>query len=234
MDEIKKQALDLIEANRISATEVADVLGKTGQIENVHALNKGLFRAGEVVFVYAINNSNYELHKQLAEKDLRDKIVFVNNINCDRAIFGDLVCKYIMLYKRAKAIVVTGDTRDTHTLIKENYPIWHSGVKPIGCVNYHVDPDISADLYENLNNMYDGGLMVCDDSGVVFVPKDKITEKFITGLRFIEFQEDIWYYCLDTLKMSTFDIVCQKKYLQPGILNKTTVDKINEYKKSLG
>lgn len=234
MDEIKKQALDLIEANRISATEVADVLGKTGQIENVHALNKGLFRAGEVAFVYAINNSNYELHKQLAEKDLRDKIVFVNNINCDRAIFGDLVCKYIMLYKRAKAIVVTGDTRDTHTLIKENYPIWHSGVKPIGCVNYHVAPDISADLYENLNNMYDGGLMVCDDSGVVFVPKDKITEKFITGLRFIEFQEDIWYYCLDTLKMSTFDIVCQKKYLQPGILNKTIVDKINEYKKTLG
>lgn len=234
MDEIKKQALDLIEANRISATEVADVLGKTGQIENVHALNKGLFRAGEVAFVYAINNSNYELHKQLAEKDLRDKIVFVNNINCDRAIFGDLVCKYIMLYKRAKAIVVTGDTRDTHTLIKENYPIWHSGVKPIGCVNYHVDPDISADLYENLNNMYDGGLMVCDDSGVVFVPKDKITEKFITGLQFIEFQEDIWYYCLDTLKMSTFDIVCQKKYLQPGILNKTIVDKIYEYKKSLG
>ena len=30
-----EQALDLIESNRISTTEVADVLGKAGQIEGV-------------------------------------------------------------------------------------------------------------------------------------------------------------------------------------------------------
>ena len=36
---IKQQVLELIEANKISTTEIADVLGKTGQIEGVHALN---------------------------------------------------------------------------------------------------------------------------------------------------------------------------------------------------
>ena len=46
---IVQEAINLIEANKISTTEVADVLGKTGQIPDVRALNKGKFCAGDVV-----------------------------------------------------------------------------------------------------------------------------------------------------------------------------------------
>ena len=45
MNNIVQEAINLIEANKISTTEVADVLGKTGQIPNVRALNKGKFCA---------------------------------------------------------------------------------------------------------------------------------------------------------------------------------------------
>ena len=233
MKEIKKKALDLIEANRISSTEIGDVLGKTGQIEGVKALNKGVFKAGEVAFIYAINNSNYEVHKQLAEKDIKDKILFVYNVNCDRAIFGDLVSKYIMLYKRAKAIVINGKLRDAHTLIKEQYPIWCEDVSPIGCVNKINGEDLSTERYQELCEMYEGSIMVCDDSGVVMIPKEKITEKLLTKLEFIEFQEDIWFYCLDTLKMSTYDIVCNKKYLEGGLLDKNLLNKLTKFQKNL-
>ena len=140
MESIVTEAISLIEANKISSTEVGDVLGKKGQIEGVHALNKGMFRTGEVAFIYAINNSNYEVHRQLAEKDIKGKILFVYNVNCDKAIFGDLVTKYIMLYKQARAIVVTGKLRDAHTLIKEQYPIWLEDVSPIGCGNKQNGP----------------------------------------------------------------------------------------------
>ena len=229
-----KQALDLIEANKISTTEVADVLGKTGQIEGVHALNQGLFKAGEVKFVYAINNSNYEVHRQLAEADdIRDKILFVYNVNCDRSIFGDLVSKYIMLYKRAKAIVVNGKLRDAHKLIKEKYPIWLEDVSPIGCVNRPNGPDLDEYKYHELRNVYDGAIMVCDDSGVVMIPKDKIDGKLITKLQFIEFQEDVWFYCVDTLKMSTFDTVCKKKYLEGGLIDERMLEKLNEFQKNM-
>ena len=229
-----KQALDLIEANKISTTEVADVLGKTGQIEGVHALNQGLFKAGEVKFVYAINNSNYEVHRQLAEADdIRDKILFVYNVNCDRAIFGDLVSKYIMLYKRAKAIVVNGKLRDAHKLIKEKYPIWLEDVSPIGCVNRPNGLDLDEKEFHKLKNVYDGSIMICDDSGVVMIPKDKIDEKLITKLQFIEFQEDVWFYCVDTLKMSTFDTVCKKKYLEGGLIDERMLGKLNEFQKNM-
>lgn len=233
MESIVTEAISLIEANKISSTEVGDVLGKKGQIEGVHALNKGMFRTGEVAFIYAINNSNYEVHRQLAEKDIKGKILFVYNVNCDKAIFGDLVTKYIMLYKQARAIVVTGKLRDAHTLIKEQYPIWLEDVSPIGCVNKENGEDLDVEEYERLKAIYEGAVMVCDDSGVVMIPKEKITGQLLTKLNFIEFQEDIWFYCLDTLKMSTFDIVCRKKYLDGELLDRKLLDKLEEFQKNI-
>ena len=225
----KEEAIKLIESNKISTTEVGDVLGKTGQIEGVYPLVPGLFKAGEVKFIYAINNSNYEVHKQLAESnDIENKILFVYNVNCDRSIFGDLVSKYILLYKRAKAIVINGKMRDAHTLIKEKYPVWLEGVSPIGCVNKENGPAIDENLFRELKEKYDGAIMVCDDSGVVMIPKDKINEELIRKLNFIELQEDIWFYCVDTLKLSTFDTVCKKRYLEEDILPAAMYDKLKE------
>lgn len=225
-----KEAIKLIESNKISTTEVGDVLGKTGQIDGVHPLVQGMFKAGEVKFIYAINNSNYEVHQQLAEADdIEDKILFVYNVNCDRSVFGDLVSKYILLYKRAKAIVINGKLRDAHTLTKEKYPIWLQGVSPIGCVNKPNGPAIDEQLYKTLKDKYDGSIMVCDDSGVVMIPKDKINKQLIKKLNFIELQEDIWFYCVDTLKMSTLDTVCKKRYLEEDILPAAMYDKLKEY-----
>ena len=233
MEKLVAEAINLIEANKISSTEIGDVLGKTGQIEGVYALNRGLFKVGEVAFIYAINNSNYEVHRQLAEKDIKGKILFVHNINCDRAVFGDLVTKYIMLYKQAKAIVINGKLRDAHTLIKEQYPIWLEGVSPIGCVNCQNGQDLDINDYEVLKRKYEGSIMVCDDSGVVMIPREKVNEQLLNKLNFIEFQEDIWFYCLDTLKMSTFDIVCKKKYLEGKLLDKRLLAKLEEFQKNI-
>ena len=231
MNNIVQEAINLIEANKISTTEVADVLGKTGQIPNVRALNKGKFCAGAVVCLYAINNSNYELHRQLADADLNGKILFVYNVNCDRAVFGDLVSKYILLYKRAKAIVINGKLRDAHTLIKEGYPIWCTEVTPIGCVNYQNGDDLTSEQITELKAKYEGSIMVCDDSGVVMIPKEKIDQQLLSKLEFIEFQEDIWFYCLDTLKMSTYDIVCQKKYQTDKLIDERLLNKLIELQK---
>ena len=228
---IVQEAINLIEANKISTTEVADVLGKTGQIPDVRALNKGKFCAGDVVCLYAINNSNYELHRQLADADLNGKILFVYNVNCDRAVFGDLVSKYILLYKRAKAIVINGKLRGAHTLIKEGYPIWCTEVTPIGCVNYQNGDDLTSEQITELKAKYEGSIMVCDDSGVVMIPKEKIDQQLLSKLEFIEFQEDIWFYCLDTLKMSTYDIVCQKKYQTDKLIDERLLNKLIELQK---
>ena len=48
---MKSKIIQLIEDNRISSTEVADVLGKKGLVENAYILNRGHYRVGEALFL---------------------------------------------------------------------------------------------------------------------------------------------------------------------------------------
>ena len=64
---------------------------------------------------------------------------------------------------------------------------------------------------------YDGAIAVCDDCGVVIIPKEYITDEFLKVLHHMEEQEDIWFDRLDHYKESTFDIVCKKEYLDDEV-----------------
>ncbi|MCH2234039.1 MAG: RraA family protein [Crocinitomicaceae bacterium] len=229
--DIKEQIIRKIKENRISSTEIADVLGKKGLVKGPKILNRGMHKVGEVAFVYAYNKSNWEVHEQLHDLE-EGKIVYVHPIECeDKAIFGDLVSKYIMLYKRSVAIVTNGVMRDAHTLVKENYPIWCTDVSPIGCNNVQNTTQPDSNLLEELRSLYHGSIMVCDDSGVVMIKKEHINAEFLKKLDFIELQEDVWFLCMDTHKMSTYEIVCQKQYLdeESDIISKTKKEELKSY-----
>lgn len=231
---LTKQIIREIEKNKISTTETADILGKKGALKNLFPLNPGHFRVGEVIFIYAYNQSNWEVHEQIAKLDCKNKIVYIHGLKClERAILGDLVTKYLFLYKQCKALVVNGYVRDAHRLIKENYPLWCQGVTPIGCHNVKNEILPSAIEINKLRKKFDKGIMVCDDCGVVLIEAQQIQTNIIEKLKFIELQEDIWYFCLDRHKMSTFEIVCQKKYLtESGLIEKKQLLKLSKFSTS--
>jgi len=210
---IKEQIINKIKRNRISTTEVADCMGKCGAMPGIKSINMGHFRVGEIYYTYANDSSNWNLHKLV--RDVKENsIVLVETFDCDnRGVFGELVSKYILLYKQAAAIVIDGYMRDGARLIKENYPIWTRGFSPVGCFNKEVPELNNILLNERLNNFEDA-IAVCDDAGVVIITKDFINEDFLTHLDFIELQEDIWFHCIDTKKWDTFDTVCLKKYTE--------------------
>lgn len=225
-----RDIIKLIAENKISTTEVADVLGKTGALKGITPLNPKHFSAGEVVFVYAYKSSNWDVHEQIANLDCENKIVYIHAIDCEgRAVIGDLVSKYLFLYKRCKAIVSNAPVRDAHRLIKENYPVWSAGASPIGCTNTKNETSPSEDELNGLKSKFDGSIMVCDDSGVVVIEQDKINDELVEKLHFIELQEDVWYFCLDVLKMSTFDIVCLKKYLEDGLIDREKLLQLSKF-----
>ena len=210
--EEREQIIKYIRVNKVSTTEVADCLGKTGVLPNVMPVNRGQFQVGKVKWVYAYNESNWDVHEQVRDTE-KDDIVYIETFQCgDRAIVGELVSKYILLYRQAAAIVTNTKMRDAHRLIKEQYPIWCTGFSPVGCFNMKnsqpFDQAIIKDRMENVN----GSIMVCDDSGVVIIPKEQITEDMLQKLIAIEEQEDIWFDCIDRRKWDTFDTVCLKKY----------------------
>lgn len=213
--DIKKEILKYIRNNRVSTTEIADCLGKTGAIEGVYPLNSRHFVAGEIEYLYAIEDSNWSVHEKLEIKNPTEKIVFIDGIDVHgRAIIGDIVSKYILLYQGNLGIVCTGKMRDAHCLIKENYPIWCTGVSPVGCFNKPVNEAAFEDVIKEREEKLQGAIAVCDDSGVVIIPKECINSEFLEKLHAIEEQEDIWYDCIDRRKWSTFKTICLKDYLK--------------------
>ena len=230
MNSIKQDIINTIERNRISSVEVADALGKSGVLDDHKPLNPGKFSVGEVQYIYGHSESNWPIHEQ--GKDLHDGgILFVDMFECNnKAAFGDILCKYFILYKKMKGIVVNGAMRDVHTLKKESYAVWCNAITPLGCSNINVTATNNIRQKADQRRLeLEGGIMVCDDSGCTIIKKSLITEKTRKNLEFMELQEDIWYYCLDTLKWSTYDVICEKRYLkEKNILPDVLREKLEE------
>lgn len=215
---IEEKIIAYLRRNRVSTTEVADCLGKTGAVEGVFAVNRGFYRAGKIRYIYGCMESNWPIHEQ-ARDICPQEIVFIDGIEVkNRALVGELVVKFITLYQGAEAVVMLGNARDVNDIIKQNYPVWCKGYSPVGCFNTPVE--LTADVkqqIEQARSIYEGGIAVCDDTGVVVIPESHITEAFYQKLEFIEEQEDIWFDCIDRRKWDTYDTVCLKKYKEDSV-----------------
>lgn len=222
---MKDKIINYIKRNRVSTTEVADCLGKSGALDCVMPICKGHFKVGSIKWVYACSNSNYPVHDMI--RDTKEgEIVFIESFNKEnRAIIGDLVSKYILLYLQAEAIICNARFRDASALLRENYPIWCTGFTPVGCFNKKPEPDLDIEIIKQRKEQYDGSIAVCDDCGVVIIPKECINEDFYAKLEAIEAQEDIWFERLDHYKENTLDIVCLKTYLNDQPLPEVCVNR---------
>lgn len=209
---IAQKIIDTIKLNRISTTEVADALGKKGVLPGLLPVTNDMHCVGPVRTVFTAYDSNYGIHDQVRAVE-PGEVVVVYAHECEgRAIFGDLVSKFITLYRRAAAVAVNGLVRDAARLRRERYPVWSTGVTPLGCYNVKGDA-FPADLEASIRAEVEGGIAVCDDGGVVIIPAANVNEDMLERLEKIELQEDIWFYCLNVLKWDTKKIVVDRDYL---------------------
>jgi 4-hydroxy-4-methyl-2-oxoglutarate aldolase len=198
--------------NRVTTTEVSDAMGKEGLLPGIMPINSGMYKVGRVRCIFTANESNYDVHEQIKHVE-KDDVIILFTHNCgERAIIGELIAKYSLLYKRATAFIVDGKVRDIAGLKRENYAIWSNGSSPIGCFNRPTD-HFPVDQRKALEDQYNGGIAVCDEGGVVIIPTSLHSEQMLQKLEQIELQEDLWFFCLDTLKWDTKRIVCDKDYL---------------------
>lgn len=213
-DDLVLSIIEYCRSNRVSTTEVADALNKTGVLVNCKPLTFNHHVAGRIFPVFTSNGSNFELHDQIRLLP-KDSVLMIFTFGCDGlAILGELVTKYALLYRGARAIVVNGLVRDFTKLRRDNYPIWCEGWTPLGCSNQKPKQGFPTDLELELRERYEGAVAVCDDGGVTVIENSRISESTIDHLRKLEIQEDIWAFCLNTLKWDTKRIVCDKEYLK--------------------
>ncbi len=232
-NDFRKEIIEFCRNNRVSTTEVADALGKSGVIPNIFPINPGQHKVGQVRCIFTANNSNYDVHDQVIDVKPED-VVIVFCANCEgRAIFGELVAKYILLYQKAAAVVVQGFVRDYAALRREGFAIWAEGTTPLGCYNTPAE-SFPIDSKNDIMKKFEGGIAICDDGGVTVIPKENVNHEMLHQLENIEIQEDIWFFCLDALKWNTKKIVCDKAYLkETDLLSSIHVDQlanINHFK----
>lgn len=207
--------LNYIINNRVSTVEVTDALGKSGSLAGIQPLVDGSFSAGRIHYTYVWGGSNWSLHKNIQQVRSGD-VVYVDSLDgpFDEAILGDLVCKQLFIYQGVSGLVVNGNVRDVHRIIKEKYAVWCKGRNPVGLKNNNPGDinDSLSNVLQKRKKFFDGGILVCDDSGVAIISKNEIDQEFIKKIISIENKEDVWYLSLDNLKMNTFEFICEEKY----------------------
>lgn len=213
--------------NRVSTTEVADALNKSGVLPDVLPISPNHYRVGRVRTIFTAYNSNYAVHEQIREVKKNDVVIIFSHECKKQAIVGELICKYLLFYKGASAVVVNGFVRDAASIKRERYAVWAEGVTPLGCLNTPAE-DFPVEAAKELRKSYEGGVAVCDDGGVTIVPESMLDKDMLERLHLIEMQEDIWFYCLDTLKWDTKKIVCDKAYFteQKKYFSSIQIDKL--------
>lgn len=228
---IRDEIVRFIRQNRVSTTEVADALGKSGVLRGLSPVTPDFHRVGPARALFTAHCSNYALHEQARELQPGEvAVVFAHGCE-DRAVLGDLISKFILLYQGAEALVVDGLVRDAARLRRERYAVWSAGVTPLGCFNTPADP-FPAELEAERRAAVDGGVAVCDDGGVVVIPANRLDADMLERLKRMELQEDVWYYCLDTLKWDTKTIVCDRAYLnEPELLPSVYRERLIELQK---
>lgn len=206
-----------IKEHHVNTSEVADCLNKTGAVRGAVPLTRGLFCCGRVHYIYAFSDSNWPVHEQIAAMP-EGAIVYVDAIGiAERAIFGELVTRFLIEKKKAPAIVTGGLLRDAEELRTMKAPVWCRGFTPEGCFNRKEIITAEAEAAVSRGrDLYDNAVAVCDDCGAVLIPRNCVNEEMLEKLVFMEERERTWFHCVMDLDWNTYDTVCMKKYKETG------------------
>ena len=94
-----QEIIDYCKKNRISSTQVADALGKTGVLPNIKPLNLDHHKVGLVRCIFTAFDSNYQLHDEIQEINEDEvALIFCHELK-EQAVLGELVSKYCLYYK---------------------------------------------------------------------------------------------------------------------------------------
>lgn len=216
MNDITNKVINYLIEHNVSTAEVGDAIGKKNGILDVKPIIEGSYQVGKLFYSCSYADSNWPIHDDIVDVE-KGNIVFIENLNnhMNRSLFGELVSKYIIQNRGAKAIVTNGSIRDYKDIKDAKLIMWYNGVNPIGCFNTKpVFTDEMEEYVEKQKLKYNDSICICDDDGVVIIPKSDINESLLDKIVKLRKQEEIWKKCILDDKWSTFDTICLKKYLK--------------------
>jgi regulator of RNase E activity RraA len=204
---IKDQILAFIQENKLTTEDVTDAMGRKGWVKDLLPMNPGQYVVGESYFIYTYDSTNWHVHDQVRNVP-EGSVAVVVPFDCeDSAVIGHVTTTYLFKTRKAKGLVVLGRMRDVAAIRRDEHKVWASGVSPKG---FHKIPTVippqTQEFIDKVRQIYEGSILVMDDSGVVMVSKQDQTPELLSALTKIRDREVEWYLKLDQ-GFSSFDLI---------------------------
>lgn len=156
----------------IATTIVADVAGRRGALDaRIRSMTPGRSAAGTAFTVEVRPGDNLMIHAALMLAQPGDILVVDGKGDMTSALMGELMCEHA-LATGLKAVVIDGAIRDVATLRDGTLPIFAVGCNANGPTRVQagrVGTPVSAGGVP----IASGDLIVCDDDGVVAIPRNE-------------------------------------------------------------
>src|SRR5690606_8323606 len=154
----------------IPATIVADVAGRRGALDaRVRSMVPGLGAVGTAFTVEVRPGDNLMIHAALMLARPGDILVVDGKADTTSALMGELMCAHAAAAGIA-AVVIDGVVRDSATLREGCFPGFATGVSANGTTRTQ-GGRIGCPVSVGNVSVAAGDLVVCDDDGVVIVPR---------------------------------------------------------------
>ncbi|NYT59036.1 RraA family protein [Alcaligenaceae bacterium] len=154
----------------IPTTIVADVAGRRGALDaRVRTVVPGLGAVGTAFTVEVRPGDNLMIHAALMLARPGDILVVDGKADTTSALMGELMCAHAAA-AGILAVVIDGAVRDSATLRQGRFPVFATGVNANGPTRTQ-GGRIGHPVSVGGVSVAAGDLVVCDDDGVVIVPR---------------------------------------------------------------
>lgn len=171
--EIERLDPSVVDAFRhISPTIVADVAGRRGALDaRVRTMTPGLSAVGTAVTVEVRPGDNLMIHAALMLAGPGDILVVDGKGDTSAALMGELMCAHAQV-AGIRAVVLDGAVRDVKALRQGSLPVFAVGSNPNGPTRTQ-GGRIGLPVSVGGVTVAAGDLVMCDDDGVVAVPRQE-------------------------------------------------------------
>ncbi|WNM24974.1 4-carboxy-4-hydroxy-2-oxoadipate aldolase/oxaloacetate decarboxylase [Demequina capsici] len=171
LTDVPRPARETVEAfSTIGVATVGEALGRTGDLgSDLRPIQQGTRIAGTAVTVLSWPGDNLMIHAAIEQCGPGDILVVTTRSPSQHGMFGELFATGLQRRGVVGAIIDAG-VRDTQELRDMGFPVWSRHVNVMGTVK-NTPGAVNVPIVVAGQVIDAGDILVCDDDGVVVVPR---------------------------------------------------------------
>lgn len=159
----------------IGAATVGEALGRTGDLgSDLRPIQQGARIAGTAVTVLSWPGDNLMIHAAIEQCGPGDILVVATRSPSQNGMFGELFATALQHRGVAGAVIDAG-VRDTQELRDMGFPVWSRHINMRGTVK-NTPGAVNVPIVIEGQPIDAGDILVCDDDGVVVVPREEAAD----------------------------------------------------------